>query len=783
MSDRAGFREYWRLRIPSDLRSFGDASEIVDLSEEGGDLRARWTMRGAECEAAFSLSRQGSVRVLFAGRCSSYGSFLAGPGMGDLEQVARRIVRGSRPARFVATEAAPEGSEEAEPAVELLSRMIETPTGTPIGTATRLVILTGGPGSGKTTILRELVARQADRYLRGETKRLLLNLNAQGRSLGRFDEALAVELRDLRATLTCHSVAALAREGLMVPVIDGLDELLGAGRYDDAFTSLTIFLDAMEGEGCVLAAARSTYYEEEFVSRAAESWRNEPARWRQVPVRVCAWAEEQQTEFVERWAAANALTDDEKGVVSERLARRFSGEWAKLGRRPFFFAKAADLAFCRADFGEGGDPLRELAEEYLERERREKLPGRNLAPMLTRGQFRLLMQELAMEMWLLETRELDDSSLRKVAEDLAEADGLSEEYPRTLVERLPSLALLARGEGHGGRRRVAFEHELFFFLFLSDAIVSLFASAEQDLGAILGRGALPHEVATRVAKGLRDAEEDGRRGAQRLFDRLHRAGSSEWLRGPQVRENAGLLAMAMFREGAFVEDIPDCGPAVARVAVRGMVFPGGDLRGVTFFRCGFEEVTMRRTDLAETRFLECEANRCVLVEPGLDPERTRLELRGLSTGEVRGIRLPGGDGTAYDPEVVRETLRRCGVAVAYPAPGSAPRVDPGIVLLMERLARAFGRANPLCLQDERVQEVFGAAEWPEVKRRLLRHEIAVLERRETRIEPKDFLRRRFRPDQIMAGLDAAAEVDQRIRVFWKSLESPAPGDGRRPAAH
>lgn len=782
MNDRNGFREYWRSRIPSDLRSFGDASEIVDLSEAGGDLRARWTMRGDECEAMFSPSGNGGARVLFDGRSSSYGSFLAGPGMGDLGEVARRIVRVSRPAYFAATEAVREGSEEPEPAVELLSRMIETPTGAPTGTATRLVILTGGPGAGKTTILRELVARQADRYLRGETKRLFLYVNAQGRSLGRFNEALAVELRDLRAPLTGHSVAALAREGLVVPVVDGLDELLGAGGCDDAFASLTIFLDAMEGEGCVLAAARSTYYEEEFVSRAAEGWRNEPARWRQVPVRVCAWEEEQQTEFVERWAAANALTGDEKDAASVRLARSFSGKCAELGRRPFFFAKAADLAFCRADFGAGGDPLRELAEEYLERERREKLPGRNLAPMLTRGQFRLLMQDLAMEMWLLETRELDDSSLRKVAGDLAEAEGLPEEYPRTLVERLPSLALLARGEGHGGRRRVAFEHELFFFLFLSDAILSLFASAEQDVGAILGRGALPDEVADRVAKGLRDAEEDERRGAQRLFDRLHRAGSSEWLRGPQVRENAGLLAMAMFREGAFVEDLPDCGPAVAHVVVRGMVFPGGDLRGVTFFRCGFEEVTMRRTDLAGTRFLECQANGCVLVEPGLDPERTRLELRGLTTGEVHGIRLPGGGGSAYDPEVVRETLRRCGVAVASPAPG-APRVDPGIVLLMERLARAFGRANPVCLQDEALEEVVGSPEWAGVKRRLLRHEIAVLEKRETRVEPMDFLCRRFRPDQMMAGLDGAAEVDPRIRLFWKSLESPARDEGRQPGGH
>lgn len=779
MIDQNGRREYWRSRIPSDLRSFGDAGELVDLGDAGSDLRARWTMLGEEREAMFSFSRTGSVSVLFDGRASSYGSFLAGPQVGDLDQVARRIARASRPARFVGTEAVLEGSDDPEPAVELLSRMIETPT----ATATRLVILTGGAGAGKTTILRELVARQADRYLRGETKRLLLYVSAQGRSLGRFNEALALELRELRASLTGHSVATLAREGLVVPVIDGLDELMGVSGYDDAFASVSTFLDAMEGEGCVLAAARSTWYEEEFVSRASEMWHEEPARWHRVPVRAHGWAETQQAGFVEQWAAATALTDEEKDAASERLTRLFSGERAEFGRRPFFFTKAADLVSRRADFGEGSDLLRRLAEEYLERERLEKLLDRHIAPMLTRDRFRLLMQKLALEMWVLETRELDGSSLCKVVEDLAETEDLPEEYGRALVERLASLALLTRGEGYGGHRRIAFEHELFFFHFLSDAVVSLFASPEQDVQAILARGALPGEVAIRVAKGLRDAgREDGQTGAQRLLDRLRRAGSAEWRRGLQVRENAGLLAMAMFREGAWVEDTRDHGPAVAHLVIRGMVFPGGDLRGVTFFRCAFEEVTMRRTDLAETRFVECEAQRCVLVEPRLDPERMRLDLRGLSTGEVHGIRLPGGGGSAYDPEVVRETLRRCGAAVVYPPPGSAPRVDPGVVLLMERLAAAFGRANPLCLQDEGLQEVFGAAEWLQVKQRLLRHEIAVLEKRETRREPMEFLRRRFRPEQIMAGLDGAAEVDPRIELFWKSLESPAHGDRRQPAA-
>ena len=82
----------------------------------------------------------------------------------------------------------------------------------------------------KTQILRELAKRQADLFLRGEVTKLLLYVNAQGRSLARLDEALAVALQDLRAGITYHAVPPLTRHDLLVPIIDGFDELFGDFR-------------------------------------------------------------------------------------------------------------------------------------------------------------------------------------------------------------------------------------------------------------------------------------------------------------------------------------------------------------------------------------------------------------------------------------------------------------------------------------------------------------------------------------------------------------------------
>ena len=93
--------------------------------------------------------------------------------------------------------------------------------------STRVIMVTGEAGAGKTQVLQELVRRQADNYLRGKTHKLFLYVNAQGRALARLNEALATELQDLRVSLTYHSVATLARVGILIPIIDGFDELLG----------------------------------------------------------------------------------------------------------------------------------------------------------------------------------------------------------------------------------------------------------------------------------------------------------------------------------------------------------------------------------------------------------------------------------------------------------------------------------------------------------------------------------------------------------------------------
>src|SRR5204862_5336653 len=65
----------------------------------------------------------------------------------------------------------------------------------------------------------------------------------------------------LRSRFSYAAVAPLTRHGLIVPIIDGFDELLGAGGYDEAFSSLAAFLSTLDGQGSAVASARSAFFD------------------------------------------------------------------------------------------------------------------------------------------------------------------------------------------------------------------------------------------------------------------------------------------------------------------------------------------------------------------------------------------------------------------------------------------------------------------------------------------------------------------------------------------
>ena len=490
--------EAWQERIRIDLSSFSDPGTPVTCESDKRNLIAEWTMNGRKREDSFRHSMRDGLRLVEGGDCiKPYRIFLAD--LADLRRVAQMISQSIATDLYIDVQASIDEGEEGHHTMDAAIPILANLVAEDELDQTRLIILKGDAGAGKTQILRELAKRQADRFLRGEATKLLLYVNAQGRSLARLDEALAVALQDLRAGITYHAVPPLTRHDLLVPIIDGFDELLGVSGYEDAFSSLGNFLERLRGEGQLLASARSIYYEEEFLDRADSLAQSGEQAWSHMPVEVHDWTESNQHEYLSMRTEAEGLDSRKAQQLAQRVKKVFDDNPGFSGK-PLFYTRTVDLLLRRPDQQFQSDLLTDLVNGFLERERREKLLDQQEEPILDQSQLRALFSEVALEMWTVQTRELSPDGIREVAEmTLGEMD-LSAEARQVVVERAPTLAFLTRSEGGG----ITFEHESFFFDFLAQAITNGHFDGGTNLRVMLGTSALPEDVAREDQLASRD---------------------------------------------------------------------------------------------------------------------------------------------------------------------------------------------------------------------------------------------------------------------------------------
>ena len=187
---------------------------------------------------------------------------------------------------------------------------------------------------------------------------------------------------------------------------------------------------------------------------------------------------------------------------------------------------------------------------------------------------------------------------------------------------------------------------------------------------------------------------------------------------------------------------------------------------------------MRRTNLRSARFIECNARNVLLLEPRIRVGSTRLELKGLEVvGGVVGVNELSDEGNRviYDPQEIAHVLSQCGLAVTdYGEETDVRKVPRDLLELLNKLMRAYERANPVCVADDNLQKLFGDARWPILRGLLVEHGIVRPETRPTSGTNKEFLRRQIPTEQIMSGINTSVEVDTRVSRFWESLESASP---------
>lgn len=760
----------WANSVRRDLATFSDSGAPLDCQLVGTRLTAHWMSRRQTLTATFDHDDESGITVEFGGRALSYRAFLSDPLLSDMRGLAKMIVPIESDSFYVHTRATHHGGPgQEEPAREMLQCQVEDAR----DDVTTVVFVTGDAGAGKTEVLKELVRHQADRFILGETDWLYLYVNAQGRALARLEEALATELQDLKATLTYHSVSTLSRNRLLVPVIDGFDELLGVTGYEDAFSSLRRFLDELGGSGRLIAAARSAYYEQELLTRATN--RELSSQGLAVePIEIQPWGVQEFDQYIQkkflssessfRVDSAPTMTREQ---FTDKMREVFASEInAPLRSKPFFVAKTAEFVLAGKDFS-AADLLDQLVNGYLDREQTSKLLDETGQPLLQIEQIRALVQMICEEMWASETRSLDVQQVRVAAEVITLDSGLSESSVVRVRERAPYMAFFTAADI---KDRVEFEHEIFFAYFLGDTIFDAVLRAPDNLYSILFRSPLPEGASDRASKLI----DQKNLNLASVIANCGAAADAGPLRSVQAQENAGQLIAAMLNLRFRATHVP----SISSVSFQSVVFAGRKLSNVHLRECTFFRVEFRRTDLSSTTIEDCSGREVRLQDVLVNPQHTILQIKGLNPrSDVFGLRVRRADGEIapiYRPDETVGILASC----QLPGIESSPiiqDVHPEFVQLLESLLLKFRRANMIWPEDEQNKSILNHKWWPELERLLVDAGILSKEERRQHAGPNRYaLRRNLLPEAIMRGLADMSTGSIAVDKFWMSARKGFP---------
>jgi hypothetical protein len=737
--------EIWQYIIDVDLRGFADRRTSVDVERSGRSLHARWTERGRDRSEFFEVNRDGGIAWLKGDVHHGYSSFLADTSMADLGQYAEasRLKYGEF-SSFVATNATVEDVtgdvREITASPAGLRDEVETALATFAG-RTRILFVKGDAGAGKTTLLQQLTATQAESYEGEPADFLYFYVPAQGRALSNLRDAFAGELDDLRTRFRRDAVAPLARQGLLVPIIDGFDELLGTAGYSDAFSSLQSFLADLEGLGVIVVSARSSFYETEFVTRSAALAHG---AYEVVPVTLRPWSDPQLSDYLQR-------TGGQK--VADRLERLGPAD-RDLLRRPFFARQFGEFAREHEDAVAESDSLIDfLIDAYLARES-GKFVDRNGVPLLDVEGHRRFFEETAEYMWDTGDRVLGEDELRTLAEAIAEEGNLSGAEAQQLKTKITSYAGLKVGNG-AGSGKFTFDHEVYFDYFLAEAVRRKLDEGAQ-LSFFLGRGILTASV---VARAIRQLD-----SPQKALERLSGVASGAVTQENQ-RRNAAELVAAMARSDG-----------VADLEARYLDFVGTDLHAARFVNVAFRECNFVSSDLTAAQFESCTADATSFAAAELG-HGTRLDISGLRDHSVVSSVVVDGV-EVFAPIAIEEAL----AAFGAPAGAGGRRLTESHELgrtgkelsdLVHKVARVFRRTTLIAAdgREQHLRSVYRDRQWELLLRLLTETEVVKTEIRAVSGPRRTFLRLAVSLDDLLRAETLVVLPDSPVGDFWRQVRA------------
>ncbi len=733
-------------RIRRDLAIFADRDTTPVFQVDGPVIIVQWTCRGILREQMFTVQEDESIKWSGAKNDdNSYDAFLRSSDVASFKTLAAAIIKDTqRVSPYVASGADlidPGGDRESKDLSPeaFLARLDKGRSED--NALTELYFVKGAPGTGKTTLLHHAAVLQAERLIAGESPFLLFYISAQGRELSNLQDAFSSELDDLDAFFGKNAVSSLCRHGLLIPIIDGFDELLGTAGYSGAFTALQNLFEDLAGFGAVVVSARSAFYEFEFresFERAGTSSGIALSTFDLQP-----WSDDQLVEYLKQ--TANGLSSEE---ITGALDTMKDHDRVLL-TRPFFAQRLPDFLRSGQSF-ESGSLVDFLVSDYILRESK-KITDNNGAPLMDQdGHFRFL-EIVAEFMWADERRSLAQSDLEVIADMAGEEAGLTIEAKDNLKYKLTSYAGFTSSDGG---EQFKFEHDVYFDYFLGCLVSRYLKRGDgKSVEGMMKVGLLSQDSLQRAVRSI-----DTDTFPKNLLTAPETATLNE-------RRNRGNLVLSLAQEVGVLSD-----HALVGLQFFGLTFgPIVKFVGVTFEGCEFS-----MCDCCGTSFEDCSVDGTVLSEITID-DQTLLGIDGLVAPDVYRGALVLDKNRIYNPELIQISIERHGGPKRIKKADNVTARQRDLIVLVDIFLNSVRRTNRIFDDPDRApryqRALISNPLWSELRSLLADSECIHVDRASPAGGRRcDIIQIKVRPLELANGRSRKTE-DARVNRFWTKLHS------------
>jgi len=591
--------------IHKDIAAFANLNSLRITPLSPGKVNIDWEDRRSTKSAKFAISNDRIMVEFNGGTPLPYRDFLASDYMADLNFTAQRILDIQRKKDYIVRSKA-KCNEISKYLDELIDNAISSPKVTrekgenKFIDYTKILFIRGQAGSGKTIAMENISRTIAEEYLKGRKKYLLFYIDAQGRSLTRIDDAISYVVGNYSLVFQPNAIKTLARNSLVIPIIDGFDELIGAGGFSDAFKSLSTLLASLERQGAIIATGRSTFYDENILAIAASAQSgNDGINYEIEDIIISPWDDEDISGFIENKYQSEEIIS----LLKKNTAIIRNNSSNEIFRKPFYLTRILDemaSGYLTVDEPNTSTPsfdetwyLTKAMDGYLEREMLEKFKDRSGKPILAKEDHILFLQELALELWWQEKRTIDNETIRSIAEMVLEEKHIDAELWPIFIGKVSSYSFFKTSDSS---KEKEFESQIYFDYFLSLALHSMLNTQKAvDIRQFLDRSLLDESTIDYYKILLKNEK------AILFNDLVHKVNEAANLSftGSLSKRNAGTIISAIM-QSTSISDV-----TIKEIDFYGVCFDR-QIQNVIFSNCYFREIKIY------SEFIKCTLTNCTI---------------------------------------------------------------------------------------------------------------------------------------------------------------------------